>query len=51
MKIKEKDILLEIEEVESNMKDLYTKGNLSEVRYNEFIRLMGNLRTFLGIEK
>lgn len=51
MKIEEKDLLEEIKEVESSMKDLYAKGNLSEVRYNEFKRLMGNLRIFLGVDK
>lgn len=44
----EDEILNEIEGVESNMRDLYTEGEISETRYNEFKRLMGNLRVFLG---
>lgn len=46
----EKELLEEIKEVESSMKDLYTKGELSEVRYNEFKKLTRNLRIFLGVE-
>lgn len=51
MKTIEQEILEEMKEVETSMKDLYAKGDLSEVRYNEFKKLMGNLRVFLGIEK
>ena len=51
MNIIERDLLEEMKEVESSMKDLYAKGELSEVRYNGFKRLMGNLRVFLGVEE
>ena len=50
IKTMEEEILNEIEEVESSMKDLYAEGELSDVRYNKFKRLMGNLRIFLGVE-
>ena len=51
MKTIEEDLLEEMKEVETSMEDLYAKGELSEIRYDEFKRLMGNLRVFLGIEK
>ena len=51
MQILKEELLSEIKEVESSMEDLYAKGDLSKVRYNEFKRLMGNLRIFLGVDK
>ena len=50
MQILKEELLNEIKEVESSMKELYARGTLSEVRHNEFTRLMGNLRVFLGVE-
>ena len=51
MKIIEKDLLEEIGEVESSMEDLYGRGVLSKFRYDEFKRLMGNLRVLLGVDR
>ena len=51
MQILIEELLSEIKEVESSMKNLHAKGDFSEVRYNEFTRLMGNLRVFLGVDK
>ena len=50
IKTMEEEILSEIKEVESSMKDLYTERGVSGTQYNEFKRLMGNLRVFLGVE-